>query len=330
MDKQRQVESGCSLGGRVTATLVITARGEQTFTPTERRTLRSLGHVRFESRAEAMTVDEFVALAGPYPVLAMTRRPMKHLDVDTLSRLADLKALVVHTTGTHWIDEEHLRHRRIPVLSLGGYATTTVAEQTLASMLTMSRRLHLSTDRSRRLIDDSVSLRGFELRGRTVGLIGYGRIGRAVHELVTAFGMTTIVHDPAVGGTAVLAEVLTASDMLVLAASHRYGRPPVIGRTEIAATTARYLINASCDELVDHHAVVDALIAGELDGYVVDEFDAALHDPRLEPGRVVQTMHTGWYSDEAMVRGRAEWVDQIVQAHHLAALSPDRDATHAA
>jgi phosphoglycerate dehydrogenase-like enzyme len=330
MDKQREAESGCSLGGRATATLVITARGEHTFTPTERRTLRSLGIVRFHSQAEEMTADEFVDLAGPYPVVAMTRRPMKYLHRDTLSRLRNLEALVVHTTGTHWIDEQYLVDRGVAMLSLGGYATTTVAEQTLASMLAMSRRFHLSADRSRHLIDESVSLRGFELRGRTVGLVGFGRLGRAVHGLVTALGMATVVHDPAYPGTASLHDVLTAADMIVMAASHRYGRPPVIGRAEIAATSARYLINASCDELVDHHAVVDALIAGDLDGYVVDEFDPVLSDPRIEPGRVVQTMHTGWYSDEAMARGRGEWVDQMVRAHRLLASSPDRAASHAA
>jgi phosphoglycerate dehydrogenase-like enzyme len=330
MDNQREAESGCSLGGRAAATLVITARGEQTFTPMERRTLRSLGTVRFQSQVEEMTADEFVDLAEPYPVVAMTRRPMKYLHRDTLGRLADLEALVVHTTGTHWIDEDHLHERGIPVLSLGGYATTTVAEQTLASMLAMSRRFHLSADRSRRLIDDSVSLRGFELRGRTVGLVGFGRLGRAVHELVTALGMATVVHDSAVPGTGSLHDVLTATDMIVMAASHRYGHPPIIGRAEIAATTARYLINASCDELVDHHAVVDALIAGDLEGYVVDEFDPVLNDPRIEPGRVVQTMHTGWYSDEAMARGRGEWVDRIVGAHRLVASRPDRAADRAA
>lgn len=330
MDKQREAESGCSLSGRAAATLVITARGEHTFTPAERRNLRSLGMVRFHSQVEEMTADEFVDLAGPYQFVAMTRRPMKYLHRDTLDRLSNLEALVVHTTGTHWIDEEHLHERGVPLLSLGGYATTAVAEQTLASMLAMSRRLHLSSDRSRRLIDDSVSLRGFELRGRTVGLIGYGRIGRAVHDLVTAFGMATAVHDPAVAGTASLHKVLTTSDMIVLAASHRYGRPPVIGRAEIAATSAQYLINASCDELVDHHAVVDALLTGDLEGYVVDEFDAVLTDPRIEPGRVVQTMHTGWYSDEAMARGRAQWIEQIVGAHRLLASNPNRAASHAA
>ena len=128
--------------------------------------------------------------------------------------------------------------------------------------------------------------------------------------------MTTniLVHDPAHRASLDLATVLGRSELLVLAASSDYGRAPIIGASELAVTSARYVVNAACDELVDHNAVVEAIRQRRIDGYVLDEFDETLAEADVEPGRIVQTMHTGWYSDEAMERGKEEWVGMIERA----------------
>ncbi len=297
----------------MTRILVITALGRGSFTPHQLGRLDRLGAVDIVEQPEPLTPGEFVELARTHDVVAMTRRPLKHLHRETLARLPRLRALVVHTTGTHWIDTAWLDRRRVVVHSLGGYATDSVAEHTLAAMLTLSRRTHLSHDRSRHLVADSVSLRGFELRDRRVGLIGYGRIGRRIHQLITPITGDVVVHDPVYGQSVGFNRALDC-DLLVLAASHHYGRPPIIGAAELALTSARYLVNAACDELVDHHAVVNAIRRRSLDGYLVDEFDPVLAEADVEPGRIVQTMHTGWYSDESMARGKEEWVGLIEQA----------------
>ena len=297
-----------------TRTLVVTALGRGSFSPSQMARLDGLGPADVVARPETMTDDEFVELARPYDVVALTRRPMKYLHRSVLSRLAHLRFLVVHTTGTHWIDGDHLAGRGVRLLSLGGYATESVAEHTLAGLLMLSRRTHLSIDRSRGLIPDTVSLRGFELRGRTAGLIGYGRIGRRIHELLTPFDMTVLIHDPAHQGSVPFDEVLGRAELVVVAASQQYGRDPIIDRRALAVSGARYIVNVACDELVDHQAIVEAVEARRLDGYLLDELDEVLSRADVEPGRIVQTMHTGWYSDESMERGRAEWIDLIEQA----------------
>ena len=295
-------------------TLVITALGRESFSDRHLGQLDELGSVDVVGCSGAMSDIEFVRLARPYDVVALTRRPKAYLRPVTLSQLPKLRAVVVHTTGVHWIDTDYLHGRAIPVFSLGGYATDSVAEQTLAGLLTLSRRTHLSIDRSRGLIPPSISLRGFELTGRTIGLIGYGRIGRRIHQLLEPFNSDVLIHDPAFDRSLELDSVLDRSDLLVLAASQRYGRPPIIGARELAATSARYIVNAACDELVDHVAIVDAVKRRQLDGYLLDEFDETLANADVEPGRIIQTMHTGWYSDEAMARGKDQWLQLIEQA----------------
>lgn len=295
-------------------TLVITARGRESFTGRQLWRLDRLGSIDIVERTEELSDAEFVRLASPYDVVALTRRPKKHLHRSVLAQLPNLRAVVVHTTGVHWIDTEYLRSHDIEVLCLGGYATESVAEHTLAGILMLSRRTHLSIDRARNLIPATVSLRGFELEGRAIGLIGYGRIGRRVHQLLAPLTTNVLINDPAYDGSLDLHTVLDRSELLVLAASSDYGRAPILGASELAMTSARYLVNATCDELVDHDAVIEAIQQRRLDGYLLDEFDETLAGADVEPGRIIQTMHTGWYSDEAMARGKEEWVGLIERA----------------
>lgn len=295
-------------------TLVVTALGRASFTERQLERLDRLGRVDIVDRVDELSDAEFVNLAGPYDVVALTRRPKKYLHRAVLTQLPNLRSIVVHTTGVHWIDVEYLSRRGVEVLSLGGYATESVAEHTLAGILMLSRRTHLSVDRARNLIPGTISLRGFEMKGRTIGLIGYGRIGRRVHELLEPLTTDVLINDPAHGDSVDLRTVLRRSELLVLAASSDYRRPPIIRAPQLAMTSARYLVNATCDELVDHHAVVEAVKQRRLDGYLLDEFDETLAGADVEPGRIIQTMHTGWYSDEAMARGKEEWVGLIEQA----------------
>lgn len=295
-------------------TLVVTALGRESFTPQQLERLDQVGSIDIIDRLDELSDTEFVGLARPYDVVAMTRRPKKHLHRAVLAELPNLRSVVVHTTGVHWIDVEYLATRHVEVLSLGGYATHSVAEHTLAGILMLSRRTHLSIDRARNLLPGTISLRGFELKDRTIGLIGYGRIGRRVKELLAPLTADVLINDPAYDESVGLDTVLAHSELLVLAASSDYGRAPIIGASELAATSARYLVNATCDELVDHDAVLEAIQQRRLDGYLLDEFDETLAGAEVEPGRIIQTMHTGWYSDEAMARGREEWVGLIEHA----------------
>lgn len=296
------------------AALVLSARGAESFTDEQLRAMAAVAELDVRAVVGRLSADEFVDLTRPFEVVAVTRRLRSDIGPDIIERLPDLRALVVHTTADHWIDRELLDRRGVQLLTLPGYATTTVAEQAMAMLLTLSRRTHLSDDRARNRIGEEVSLRGFELRGRRLGLIGHGRIGQEIERLATAFGLEVVIADPLSPAHRPLDEVLATAELIMLAASHQRGRPPIVGGAELGRMRARYLINPSCRELVDHDAVARALRRRELDGYAVDDIVEVLNDPAIEPGRVVQTMHTGWYADEAMERGIDAWVANIVEA----------------
>ena len=139
-----------------------------------------------------------------------------------------------------------------------------------------------------------VSLRSFELHGKTVGIIGYGRIGHAVARLALAFGMRVVCNDtvprPVAGGVEplALARLLAESDVVVLACGLARGAPPLMDAMAISAMRAgALLINVSRSDLVDNAAVLAAIVAGQLRGYAVDDavFDAA-QLARVEHGRI--------------------------------------------
>jgi phosphoglycerate dehydrogenase-like enzyme len=109
--------------------------------------------------------------------------------------------------------------------------------------------------------------------------------------------------------------LLGDSDVVLLACNSVRGAQPIIDQAAIAAMKPGVLlVNPSRSALVDNSAVIQAIIDGNLCGYAVDDtvFDAA-QLARVEHGRILQSGHTAWYSNEAMARGTQAWVDALVR-----------------
>ena len=114
---------------------------------------------------------------------------------DALDKLKNLKFICTRSTGYDHIDLEECKRRGIIVSNVPSYGVNTVAEHTIALMLAISRRIIESFERTRRGDFSNIGLTGFELKGKTLGIIGAGRIGRRVAELAKAFGMRVIAYD---------------------------------------------------------------------------------------------------------------------------------------
>jgi D-3-phosphoglycerate dehydrogenase len=110
-----------------------------------------------------------------------------------------------------------------------------------------------------------------------VGLIGFGRVGRRVASYLKAFGASVGYYDPNVDAASAdvvryesLAALLAASRVVVLAASHRAGDPPILDRDAVLALSGNYFVNIARGELVDEEALLAALRKGALAGCAVD------------------------------------------------------------
>ncbi|WP_052702792.1 2-hydroxyacid dehydrogenase [Paenibacillus beijingensis] len=324
--------------------VLITAMGRGNFTPEQAARLERAGQITYIKSLEPIPPAELAALLMDADVAGLTPRSVPSIDASWIEQLPKLRGIAVFATGVDYIDVELLEERGIKLSNLPEYSTVSVAEHTIGMLLTMSRRIHLSQDRVRGRVPFGTSVKGWELRGRTIGLIGLGRIGRYVSELAQAFGMRVVGYDPiadrGAGVTKVsLEELLASSDVVSLHYPSKWKGAHHFGQSQLRQMKpGSYLINVSRSALVDDAAVVASIEAGYLKGYAVDDrfslAGTAAADRLVAEGRILQTGHTAWYSEEVIERGYETWADNVIglltdRPQHLVTAAEERSGRFA-
>ncbi|SDQ34211.1 2-hydroxyacid dehydrogenase [Quadrisphaera sp. DSM 44207] len=307
--------------------VVLSKQGSASLDAAQRRDLAEAADVDYHRLQAAPDRAAAVRLLQGADVLAATNACLPVLDAALLDALPRLRGVVLYATGYDHIDTALLRARGVALSVLPDYATQAVAEHGVAMLLGLATRLHLAHDRSRGLVPPQTSLRGVQLCGRRLGVVGLGRIGSAVAAMGAGLGMRVSGVDPAPAAAAAaraagarvldLPHLLAASDAVVVCANHVHGAPPVLGAAELALLPdGALLANVSRASLVDTAAAVDAVRSGRLRGYAVDDtvLDPVEHADLLREGRVLQTGHSAWWRDEVLVRGRRLWGAAVLAA----------------
>ncbi|GIK83276.1 MAG: lactate dehydrogenase [Alphaproteobacteria bacterium] len=196
------------------------------------------------------------------------------LGADVLARFPHLKLVATRSTGYDHIDLAYCAAHGITVCNVPDYGDSTVAEHVFALLLALARHLVEAVERTRRGNFSQAGLRGFELHGKTLGVIGTGRIGRRAIEIATGFGMRTIAFDLHPDQDAArrlgfcyrgLDELLAAADVVTL---HVPATPATAGLLSDRAfgltKPGAVLINTARGNIVDVPALVRALADGRL------------------------------------------------------------------
>lgn len=196
------------------------------------------------------------------------------LDAGVLARLPALRMIATRSTGYDHIDLGYCRSHGIAVSNVPSYGDVTVAEHVFALLLGVSRHLVDAVERTRRGAFAQAGLRGFDLRGRCLGVIGTGRIGRRVIEIAKGFGMDVLAYDLRPDEEAVrrlgfryadFATVLTEADVITLHVPAVPGAAHLFSDREFAAMKdGAVLINTARGSVVDVTALVRALKSGKL------------------------------------------------------------------
>lgn len=234
--------------------------------------------------------------------------------------------------GLDHVDLEAARARRVWVTHTPGVAADAVADLTVTLMLGLSRRV-FEADRATRAAPAPAAFIGTEPRQKTLGIVGLGRVGRAVARRARAFGMRVLHHRGSTEGVSAerrdLENLLRESDIVSLHARLSPATVGLIGMNELALLRpGALLINTARAALVDTDALVFALGSGVLGGYALDTGGAPEReppgrgiDPRLLAfDRVVITPRLGTATEEARLAARERAVDQILAA--LSGLTP--------
>jgi D-lactate dehydrogenase len=205
------------------------------------------------------------------------------VDATALERLPSLKLVATRSTGYDHIDLEACSARAVAVANVPTYGENTVAEHTFAMILALSRRLLAAERKGRRGDFDLDGLQGFDLKDRTLGVVGAGRIGLHVIRIARAFGMEVVAHDlyreellaEVLGFRyAELPELLAQSDVVTLHAPALPETHHLIDRDALATMRdGALLINTARGSLIDTAALVEALDSGHLGGAGLDVFE---------------------------------------------------------
>jgi D-lactate dehydrogenase len=203
-----------------------------------------------------------------------------HVSREALAAMPNLKFIATRSTGFDHIDLEACKSRGIAVSNVPSYGENTVAEHTIALLLMLSRKVHQSVAAIRSGHVDLAELTGFDLQGKTIGVIGSGHIGLHVIRIARGFGMRVLAFD--VKREPFLADLLNfeyvtmerlleESDIVTLHCPLTEKTFHLVGREQIARMkTGSLLINTSRGGLVDTDALVEALESGKLSGAGLD------------------------------------------------------------
>ncbi len=241
-------------------------------------------------------------------------RSKSRLSPALLDRHPDLLAIGCFCIGTDQLDLRDAANRGLAVFNAPFSNTRSVAELTIAEIVALHRRLG---DRSRELHEGiwrKSASGAHEVRGRTLGIVGYGHIGSQISVLAEAFGMRVIYHDIvpklALGNAqpaGSLKSLLAESDVVTLHVPDEPSTRGMIGAAEIAMMKpGAMMINNARGSVVDLEALAAALKDGRLDGAAVDVYPSEPKrndDPFATPlaglPNVVLTPHIGGSTEEA-------------------------------
>ena len=263
-------------------------------------------------KSPAVTEDELIRDAKDAEVILFTSAKLTR---KVLENLDSCKLIVRYGIGYDTVDTEAARELGIFVCNSPNYGVIDVAEHAFSLIMACCKRLVKMNDRVRAnnwgFVDMGESRR---IYGKTVGFVGFGKIARALADMLMPHKVNILVYDPYVTEEALtkygarsvsLAELLSSADIVTLHLPLSEKTRHIIGKDELALMKPNALIiNTSRGPIIDEAALVDTLAEGRLGGAGLDVFedesggiDSRL--PNLE--NVILTPHVAWNTSEAVI-----------------------------
>lgn len=269
---------------------------------------------------------------------------------EIMKKLPRLRLIAAMSTGYDHIDLTEAKKRKMTVCNVPFYGENTVAEHAMALLLALSRRLFESVKRVKEGVFDYHELRGFDLKGKTVGVIGTGRIGMYCIGMLKGFGVRVVAHDTIKNRDATkklgftylpLQKLLAVSDIISLHLPLLPNTYHIINTKNIKKIKkGAYIINTARGGLIDPEALVWGLESGHIAGAALDVLEKeefiqhpdALFDRKkrkqsakkssddrvtllnnilIDHPRVIITPHNAFNSTEAIERIFSATIDNI-------------------
>lgn len=262
--------------------------------------------VEFDHTTEDQVVDRLKGAT----IAIVNRTPLNERH---LSNVPTLKLIAVRATGYQSVDIDAARRLGITVSNVRGWCSAAVAEHVFALILSLRRHLPEASElvKSGSWTRSSTAIMKYDfpidLAGSTLGIVGYGTLGKRVHELAKAFGMQVLIAERKNSahvrdGRTAFAEVISKSDVLSLHCPLSEESADLIGKSELSLMRPHaLLINCARGGLIDEEALADCLRRGTIGGAGLDVLRT---EPPVNGGALLElnlpnlivTPHQAWLS----------------------------------
>ncbi|MER5672804.1 C-terminal binding protein [Pseudonocardia alni] len=306
----------------MTATVVVTDHEFSDLGP-ERAVVEGAGFRLVDARAK--TEDELLAACAEADGLI---NQYSQLTATVIGGLRRCRIISRYGIGLNTIDVDAATAAGIAVANVPDGSLDDVSDHAVAMMLALARGLH-RYDRTLRAggWDYTAAGRLYRLHGRTLGLLGFGRIPQRVAAKAAAFGLRVVAHDPHADpatardlqvGLVAADELFAASDVLSVHVPLTEQTRGMVGARALARMKPTALVvNTARGPVVDQDALLDALRDGRIAGAGLDVFEheplPADHPLRSEPG-VLLSPHSAWYSEDSEQEIRTKAARNVVHA----------------
>ncbi|HEV8595395.1 MAG TPA: hydroxyacid dehydrogenase [Thermoplasmata archaeon] len=274
---------------------------------------------------------KLLEIIGGYDALIVRSRTK--VTADVIAKAAKLKVIARAGVGVDNIDVAAATKRKIPVVNAPAASTISVAELALAHMLSLARRIPQAHASLKTGKWEKKAFEGIELYGKTLGLVGSGRIGAEVAKRANAFGMRVIAYDPYITPKVAsergfeltdLESLLLQADFISIHAALTDETRHMIGAKELALMRkSAYVVNCARGEIIDEAALAASLEAGEIAGAALDVFEKEppTGSPILAVENTSLTPHLGASTKEAQVRVGETVAEDVIRV--LAGQKPE-------
>lgn len=287
--------------------------------PAAAAALREAGHEVVEKK---LTPDELLREIPSYEAL-LVRSETKVTKV-VLGVADKLKVVGRAGVGVDNIDITAAKERGVAVVNAPLAATNAVAELTLAHMLALSRQIPRADQGTKEGKWEKKALMGSELQGKTLGLLGVGRIGGRVAELCQAFGMDVVVYDPYVDASRAKelrvtkletpTEVVERADFVSVHVPLTAETKHLVGADLLKSfKKGSFVLNVARGGIIDEKALHDAIVNGQIAGAGLDTFEVepVKTSPLAALPNVIFTPHLGASTTEAQVKAGMMVAEQV-------------------
>ena len=294
--------------------------------PSALEAFHAAGYSQIEHHERALPRAELFEAITDAHIVGLRSRTQ--LDAEAIAHTRRLLAVGCFCIGTNQVDLRQTRELGVPVFNAPYSNTRSVAELVIAEAILLMRRVPERNAECHRGGWAKSAEGSFEVRGKTLGIVGYGHIGTQVGVLAESLGMHVLFHDIeaklALGNAAPardLGDLLARSDIVTLHVPQTPETADMIGTDEIAGMRrGAMLINASRGNVVDIEALATALRDQHLAGAAVDVFpkeprgrDEEFQSPLREFDNVLLTPHVGGSTQEAQFNIGTEVASKLVR-----------------